>query len=121
MGELQLYLNLNAGRQLKTHQGLNAFLAGVENIDQSLVGAALELLTAVLVLMHCTKNGNDFLLGRKGNGAGNLSAVAIGGLHDFLSAGIDDLMIVGLQADPDHFFVCHCGFSSLVIVLSYVT
>ena len=72
--------------------------------------AALELLTAVLVPMNSAKDGDNLLLGGQGDGTGNLSAGALGGLHDLLSALVDDLMIIGLEADADHFFLCHCCF-----------
>ena len=44
LGGLQLYLNLNAGGKIEGHQSLDGLLVGVEDIDQSLVGPALELL-----------------------------------------------------------------------------
>ena len=114
---LQLYLNLNAGREIQAHQGLDGLLAGVEDIDQSLVGSALELLTAVLVLVHSAKDGNNFLLGGQGDGAGNLSAVALGGFYDLCRAGVTRDLVLSLQPNADH-LVCHGLFSSLNYVLS---
>ena len=110
--KLQLYLNLNTSGEIQTHQSLDGLLVGVEDIDQSLVGSALELLTAVLVLMNSAKDGNNFLLGGQRDGAGNLSAVALCGLHDLCCAGVDQLVIVSLQPDANHFLICHFGFSS---------
>ena len=52
----------------------------------------------------------NFLLGGKGDGAGDLSAVALCGFHDLFCAGIDELMIISLQANSDHFLVCHFCF-----------
>ena len=104
---LQLYLNLNTSGKLQAHQSLDGLLVGVEDIDQSLVGSALELLTAVLVLVNSAKDGDDFLLGGQRDGAGNLSAVALCGLDDLSRAGVDLLMIISLQPDADHFLVCH--------------
>lgn len=60
---LQLYLNLNTSGKIQTHQSLDGLLVGVEDIDQTLVGSALELLTGVLVLVDSPKDGDDFLLG----------------------------------------------------------
>ena len=42
------------------------------------MGAALELLTAVLVLMNSAEDGDNLLLGGQGDGAGNLGAGALG-------------------------------------------
>ena len=66
--ELQLYLNLNTSGKIQAAEGLDGLLVGVEDIDQSLVGSALELLTAVLVLVNSAKDGNNFLLSGQGMG-----------------------------------------------------
>ena len=107
---LQLYLNLNAGGEVQAHQSLDGLLAGVEDIDQSLVGSALKLLPAVLVDVGGAEDGDDLLLGGQGDGAGNLGAVALGGLHDLGCAGVDELMVISLQPDTDHLLVCHVCF-----------
>ena len=112
LGELQLYLNLNTSGKLQGHQGLDALLVGVENIDQSLVGAALELLTAVLVLVHCTKNGNDFALGRQRDRARNLSVGTLCSFYDLLRCLIDQRVVISFQSDSDFLCVSHCVFSS---------
>ena len=52
--------------------------------------------------MNSAEDGNNLLLGGQGDGAGHLGAGALGGLYDLLSALVDDLMIVSLQADTDH-------------------
>ena len=44
------------------------------------MGAALKLLTAVLVLMNSAQDGDDLGLGRQRNGAGDLRLGALGGL-----------------------------------------
>ena len=88
---LQLDLDLHAGRQLESHQSLDGLGGGLGDVDQSLVSAALELLTAVLVLVHGSQDGDDFLLGGQRDGAGNLSAGALSGLDDLLCALVDDL------------------------------
>ena len=43
----------------------------------------------------------------------------LGGLYDLLSALVDDLMIVSLQADADHFFLCHVDFLQMFRRLLY--
>ena len=54
-----LYLYLNASGKVEAHQSFNGLLVGVEDIDQSLVGSALKLLTAVLVLVNSAKDGDN--------------------------------------------------------------
>ena len=65
LDELQLYLNFNASGKVEAHESFHSLLVGVENIDQSLVGPALELLTGILVLVNSAENGNDLFLGRQ--------------------------------------------------------
>ena len=72
------------------------------------MGAALELLTAILVLVGSAQNGNDLTIGGQGDGAGHAGAGALCGLHDLLCCGIDQLSIIALQTDSDFLFDCHC-------------
>ena len=60
---LQLELDLHTGGQIQGHQGLHGLGGGVGDVDQTLVGAALKLLAAVLILMGSPQDGDDLLLG----------------------------------------------------------
>jgi hypothetical protein len=51
----------------------------------------------------------SFLVG-SGMGPETACAVALGGLHDLFRARVDELMIVSLEADADHFLICHLLF-----------
>ena len=62
--------------------------------------------------MGSAQDGDDLLLGGQGDGAGHGGAVALGGLHDLLSGLVDDLVVIGLQANANHFF-CHLVCSSI--------
>ena len=62
MGVLQLNLNLHAGGELQGHQGLHSLGGGLGDVDEPLVGPALELLPAVLVLVDGAQDGDDLLL-----------------------------------------------------------
>ena len=61
--QLKLDLDLDAGGDLEVHQGLDRLLGGGDDVDEALVGAALELLTAVLVLVDGAQDGDDLGLG----------------------------------------------------------
>ena len=76
------------------------------------MGAALELLAGVLVLVDSAQDGDDLLLGRQRDRAGNLRAGALCGLNDLLCGLVDQLVVVSLQSDADLFSVCQFGFSS---------
>ena len=54
----ELDLDLHAGGKLEAHQSLNGLGGGVGDVDQALVGAALELLTGVLILMNSAQDGD---------------------------------------------------------------
>ena len=101
---LQLDLDLNAGGKLEGHKSLNSLLGGVHYVDQALVGAALKLLAAVLILMNSAEDGDDLFIGGKRNGTGNGSAVALCGFDDLFSSLIDQEMVIGLESDSELFF-----------------
>lgn len=62
--------------------------------------------------MNSAEDGYDLLLGRKGDGAGNLCARSLSGLNDLLRCLIDDAVIVALESDSDFSLNCH-GYASL--------
>ena len=59
--------------------------------------------------MNSAQDGDDLLLGGQRDGAGDGRAGALGGLDDLLCALVDDLMVIGLEANANHFF-CHFRF-----------
>lgn len=63
-----------------------------------------------LFLLMRTQDGDDLLLGGKGNGARNLGARALGGFHNALGAAINQVVLIRLELDAD-FLVGHL-FSS---------
>ena len=73
------------------------------------MGAALELLTAVLVLVDGAQDGDDLGLGGQGDGAGDLGVRALGGLDDGLGGLVDELVVISLEADADHVLCCCHG------------
>ena len=77
-------------------ESLNRLLRRLQNVDQTLMGAVLKLLTAVLILMNSAQDGHHFLVGGQGNGARHASAGALSGLHDSLCSGIHQLVVIAL-------------------------
>ena len=94
---LQLDLDVDAGGELQAGKSLDRLVRRLEDIDQTLVGTHLELLAAVLVLVHRAEDGDNLLVGGQGDRAGNPGAGAARGLHDLLCGSIDQLMIVALE------------------------
>src|SRR5699024_3430351 len=104
---LQLDLDVHASGELEAHQGLHRLSGRLQNVDQALVGAALELLAAVLVLVGRTQDGDHLTVGGQGDGAGHAGAGALCGLDDLLCRSIDQLDVVALKTDSDFLFDCH--------------
>src|SRR3954454_19944333 len=73
----------------------------LEDVDQPLVGANLEVLAGVLVLERTADHAMDGLLGRQRRRGRAARARARGRLHDLLRRGLDRRMVVGLQPDSD--------------------
>ena len=65
------------------------------------MGAHLELLSGVLVLVGCAQDGDDFLFGGKRNGTGNPGARALRRLHDAFCRLIDEGVLIRLELDTD--------------------
>ena len=105
---LQLDLDVHASGELEAHQSLDRLVRRLQNVDQTLVSAALELLAAILVLVGSTQNGHDLAIGGQGDGAGHAGTSVLCGLHDLLCCGIDQLSIIALQTDSDFLFDCQC-------------
>ena len=106
--ELELNFNLYTGGELKISQSLNSFVGRSDNINEPFVRSRLKLLTAVLILMNSTENGNDFLLGRERDGSRNPCTCTLSGFHFFLSGLVYKRMGVTFDTNTDFFFHCQC-------------
>ena len=65
------------------------------------MGAHLEMLAAVLVLMRRADHAVRVLLSRQGNWTCDRCSGALDSLDDLLRRGIDHLMVIGLEPDAD--------------------
>ena len=75
--ELSLDLDLDTCGKLDAHKSLYSLLAGIKNVDKSLVGSHFELLAAVLVLVNSSEDRNDLLVSRKRNRTAHLATVSL--------------------------------------------
>src|SRR5712692_1131801 len=94
-------LDAHAGRKRQTHERVNDSGVGVEDVDDALMSAHLELLAGVLVDERGSDDGQLGNLGRKRDGAGGARVRTAGGVHDLVRRLIQDPMVVGLQPDPN--------------------
>ena len=98
---LELDLDIDACGEVETHERVDGRGRGVEDVDEALVSAHLELLTGILVLVRRTDDRIEGTLGGQGDGAGNTGARLLCSVHDELRGLINYLVIIALEADPD--------------------
>src|SRR4051812_8829855 len=107
MASSALDLDVDAGAQIELHQGVERLLRGLENVQEPLVRADLELLPALLVDVRGAQDGELVDPGRERNGPRDASAGALRGLDDLPRALVEQLGVVRLEADSD--LLCrHC-------------
>src|SRR3954451_3439434 len=97
----ELDLDVDTGGQVEAHQGVDGLRRGVDDVDQPLVRAHLEVLAGVLVLVGRADDAVHVLLGRQRHRAGDLGNRAGDGVHDLARRGVDHLVVIGLEHDAD--------------------
>src|SRR4051795_2204148 len=110
----ELDLDVDAGRQVEPHQRVDGLRRGVDDVDEALVGAHLEVLAGVLVLVGRADDAEDVLLGGQRHRAGDLGTRAGDRVHDLARRGVDHLVVIGLEPDAD-LLSRHRSLSSLSI------
>src|SRR3954447_11350431 len=98
---LKLDLDVDARREVESHERVDGLWRGVEDVDEALVRAHLEVLARVLVLVRRADDAVHVLLGRQRHRARDLSARAGHRLDDLARRAVDDLVVVGLEPDAD--------------------
>src|SRR5919107_4313593 len=97
----ELDLDVDAGREVEAHERVDGLRRRVDDVDEALVGAHLEVLAGVLVLVGRTDDAVHVLLGRQRHRAGDLGTRAGDGVHDLPRRGVDHLVVIGLEPDAD--------------------
>src|SRR4051794_7279663 len=97
----ELDLDVDAGRQVETHERVDGLRRGVDDVDETLVRAHLEVLAGVLVLVRRADDAEDVLLRGQRHRAGHLRARPGHGVHDLPRRGVDHLVVIGLEPDAD--------------------
>src|SRR5262245_49378155 len=96
-----LDLDVDTRRQVELHQRVKRLLRGIEDVQQPLVGADLELLARLLVDVRRAQNAELVDLGGQRNGARHLGARALGGVDDLAGRLVEQPVIVRLEPDSD--------------------
>src|SRR6185503_20229686 len=97
----ELNLDVDARREVEPHQRVDGLRRGVEDVDEPLVGAHLEVLARVLVLVRRADDAVHVLLGRQRHGPDDPGPGARHRLDDLPSGCVDRLVVVGLEPDAD--------------------
>src|SRR5690242_8563866 len=99
--DLLLDVDVDTGRKVDAHQRVDGLRRRVEDVDQPLVRAHLEVLPRVLVLVRGADDAIHVLLGRQRHRTYNAGTRADDGLDDLARRRVDSLMVVGLKPDAD--------------------
>src|SRR5438309_779340 len=112
---LDLDFDVDAGRQVEPLQGVDGLRRRLEDVEQPLVDPHLEVLAGVLVDVGRPDDAVPVDLGGERDGTPHPRLGADDRLDDLLRRLVDDLVIVGLEPDPDllSFGVRHGGSRSL--------
>src|SRR5690606_893390 len=98
---LELDLDVDVGGQVEAHERVDRLRRRVDDVDEALVGALLEVLAAVLVLVRRTDHDDHVLLRRERHGADDGRARTGHGVDDLARRCIEAGVVVRLQPDAD--------------------
>src|SRR5467141_142696 len=96
-----LDLDAHAGREAETLKGVDDARVEVEDVDDALVRAHLELLARVLVDERAADHGQLGDVGGKRDRAGSARVRTAGGVDDLVRRLVQDPVVVGLEPDPN--------------------
>src|SRR5438552_14824955 len=96
---LELDLAVDAGREVELAERVDRLLRRLEDVEQTLVGADLELLTRLLVDVRRAVHGETLDVGGKRDRPGDPPARPAHGLDDLAHRLVEQPVIVRLQAD----------------------
>ena len=104
---LEFHYDVYACRNFQLLKSLSGLLCRTDYIDQSLMGTTLELLTAVLVLVCCTQDCDDLLIGRERDRTRNLRTASLCSFYNLRCCCVNSRMLITLDLDSDFFVDCH--------------
>lgn len=96
---------VHAAGEFKLHEGIYGLSGAAVDVDQTLVGAELELLAALLVDERGAVYGEDTLARGKGDRTAYYGTCGLDVLHDFLCALFYECVVVALEFDAN--FLTH--------------
>src|SRR5262245_61171123 len=106
---LELDLDVDAGGQIQLHERVDGLGRGIDDVQETLVGAHLELLPGGLVHVRAAQDRPAIDDGGQEHGPGHAGARPPDRLHDLLHRAIEQVVIVGLEADANLLIGGHRG------------
>src|SRR5580704_5159171 len=95
----KLDLDVDAGGEIELHERVHRLRRRIDDVEQSFMGAHLELLAALLVDMRRPVDRELLDLGRQRDRPAHLRAGALGGRHDLARRRIENPMVERLEPD----------------------
>src|SRR5687768_1483039 len=113
---LELDLDVDAGGKVQLHESVDRLLRWIVDVDEALMRPDLELLTRVLVDERAADHGELLDARWQWHRPRHRRPGALRGLDDLRRGLVDQLVVVGLEPDPDALF-CHlCVAHSRIFV-----
>src|SRR6195952_2430765 len=110
---LELDLDVDVGGQVEAHERVDRLRRRIDDVDQPLVRAHLEVLAAVLVLVRRSDNDDHVLLRGERHRADDLGARTRDRVDDLPRRAVEPRVVVRLQSDADllsrHGFLVPCA------------
>src|SRR5208337_3270705 len=116
----RLDLDVNPGGEFELHERVHCLLRRLENVEQALMSANLELLARFLVHVGRTQHAVLVLYCWQRNRSRNLCPCALRGVHDFARGLVENAIIVCFQPDADSFFANHVSYLSKIFTLGLI-
>jgi hypothetical protein len=99
----RLDFHVHTGRQVELHQSVHRIRRRLQNVDQALVRAHLELLARLLIHVRRAKNGPPVDRGGQRNRPGHVRAGALCGLDNLARGLVENSVIVRFQTNANFF------------------
>src|ERR1041385_9152359 len=97
----ELDLDVDAGGEVELHQRVHRLRRRIDDIEDALVSAHLELLARLLVDMRRTIDREPLDPRRQRDGTAHLRSRPLGGADDLAGRRVEHAMIEGFQPDAD--------------------
>src|SRR4051812_31382273 len=97
----ELDFHIHARGEVELHQRVHGLRSGIDDVENALVRAHLELLARLLVDVRRAQHRKALDARRQRDGPAHLGAGPLGGRHDLARRRVEDAVIERLEADAD--------------------